>query len=98
MNVKVKQKIPLKIKRMGIIGEGIGFYKKTLVFVPGALKGEDVILELARKFLEGLTDKQLNELVYDKVETDMIWIRLNGSIVGGIIGFFAFWLLQLVNN
>ena len=63
-----------------------------------ALKGEDVILELARKFLEGLTDKQLNELVYDKVETDMIWIRLNGSIVGGIIGFFAFWLLQLVNN
>ena len=63
-----------------------------------ALKGEDLILELARKFLEGLTDKQLNELVYDKVETDMIWIRLNGSIVGGIIGFFAFWLLQLVNN
>ena len=40
MNVKVKQKIPLKIKRMGINGEGIGFYKKTLVFVPGALKGE----------------------------------------------------------
>jgi uncharacterized membrane-anchored protein YjiN (DUF445 family) len=39
-----------------------------------ALKGEDVILELARKFLEGLTDKQLNELVYDKVETDMIWL------------------------
>jgi tRNA/tmRNA/rRNA uracil-C5-methylase (TrmA/RlmC/RlmD family) len=39
MNVKVKQKIPLKIKRMGINGEGIGFYKKTLVFVPGALKG-----------------------------------------------------------
>ena len=41
MNLKVKQRIPLKIKRMGINGEGIGFYKKTLVFVPGALKGED---------------------------------------------------------
>lgn len=61
-----------------------------------ALKGEDLILELARKFLEGLTDEQLNELVYDKVETDMIWIRLNGSIVGGIIGFFAFWILYIV--
>lgn len=36
MNLKVKQKIPLKIKRMGINGEGIGFYQKTLVFVPGA--------------------------------------------------------------
>ena len=42
MNVKVKQRIPLKIKKMGINGEGIGFYKKTLVFVPGALKGEEV--------------------------------------------------------
>lgn len=46
MNVKVKQKIPLKIKRMGINGEGIGFYKKTLVFVPGALKGEDVFCQI----------------------------------------------------
>ena len=62
-----------------------------------ALKGEDVILELARKFLEGLSDKQLNELVYGKVETDMIWIRLNGSIVGGTIGAVAFWILQLTH-
>ena len=42
MNVKVKQKIPLKIKRMGING----FYKKTLVFVPGALKGEDIFCQI----------------------------------------------------
>lgn len=60
-----------------------------------ALKGEDMILELARNFLEGLTDKQLNELVYSKVETDMIWIRLNGSIVGSIIGVIAFLILQI---
>ena len=46
MNLKVKQKIPLKIKRMGINGEGIGFYKKTLVFVPGALKGEDIFCQI----------------------------------------------------
>ena len=46
MNVKVIQKIPLKIKRMGINGEGIGFYKKTLVFVPGALKGEDIFCQI----------------------------------------------------
>lgn len=31
---------------MGINGEGIGFYKKTLVFVPGALKGEDVFCQI----------------------------------------------------
>lgn len=46
MNLQVKQRIPLKIKRMGINGEGIGFYKKTLVFVPGALKGEDVFCQV----------------------------------------------------
>ncbi len=48
MVVKVKQKIPLKIKRMGINGEGIGFYQKTLVFVPGALKGEDIFAKSRR--------------------------------------------------
>lgn len=55
MNLKVKQKIPLKIKRMGINGEGIGFYQKTLVFVPGALKGEDIycqITSIKRNFVE----------------------------------------------
>lgn len=46
MNLKVKQKIPLKIKRMGINGEGIGFYQKTLVFVPGALKAKISIVRL----------------------------------------------------
>lgn len=46
MTLQVKQRIPLKIKRMGINGEGIGFYKKTLVFVPGALKGEEVFCQI----------------------------------------------------
>lgn len=55
MVIKVKQKIPLKIKRMGINGEGIGFYQKTLVFVPGALKGEEVFCQVTavkRNFAE----------------------------------------------
>lgn len=46
MALKVKQRIPLKIKRMGINGEGIGFYQKTLVFVRGALKGEEVFCQI----------------------------------------------------
>lgn len=55
MNVILKQRIPLKIKRMGINGEGIGFYKKTLIFVPGALKGEEVFCQISsvrRNFAE----------------------------------------------
>ena len=46
MNLKVNQRIPLKIKRMGINGEGIGFYQKTLVFVPGVLKGEEIYCQI----------------------------------------------------
>lgn len=50
-----KQHIQLKIKRMGINGEGIGFYQKTLVFVPGALKGEEVVCQITdikRNFIQ----------------------------------------------
>ncbi|MBF0806117.1 MULTISPECIES: 23S rRNA (uracil(1939)-C(5))-methyltransferase RlmD [unclassified Streptococcus] len=46
--MKVKQGIPLKIKRMGINGEGIGFHRGTLVFVPGALKGEEIFCRISR--------------------------------------------------
>ena len=55
MNIQVKQRIVLKIKRMGINGEGIGFYRKMLVFVPGALKGEEVLCQITavrRNFVE----------------------------------------------
>lgn len=54
-SLQIKQRIPLKIKRMGINGEGIGFYQKTLVFVPGALKGEEVfcqVTSIKRNFVE----------------------------------------------
>lgn len=55
MSIQVKQRIALKIKRMGINGEGIGFFQKTLVFVPGALKGEEVYCQVTavkRNFIE----------------------------------------------
>lgn len=40
--VKKGQQISLKIKRLGINGEGIGYYKKLIIFVPGALPKEEV--------------------------------------------------------
>lgn len=40
--VSVGQTVPLKIKRLGINGEGIGYFKKLIVFVPRALPGEEV--------------------------------------------------------
>ncbi|WP_172984575.1 TRAM domain-containing protein, partial [Lactobacillus helveticus] len=37
------QVIPLKIKRLGINGEGIGYYQRTICFIKGALPGEKVL-------------------------------------------------------
>ena len=38
--IKVDDEFILDIKRIGINGEGIGFYNKMAVFVDGALPGE----------------------------------------------------------
>ncbi|MBO4667308.1 MAG: 23S rRNA (uracil(1939)-C(5))-methyltransferase RlmD [Bacilli bacterium] len=40
--LQVNQKVLLTIKRMGINGEGIAYYKKKAVFIPNALTGEVV--------------------------------------------------------
>ncbi|WP_018664381.1 23S rRNA (uracil(1939)-C(5))-methyltransferase RlmD [Heyndrickxia acidiproducens] len=59
-NIKVKQQFPLTIKRLGINGEGVGYFKRTVVFVPGALPGEEVVVEAKRvhpKFVEGIVKK-----------------------------------------
>lgn len=42
------QRIPLTIKRLGINGEGIGYYKRNVVFVKGALPGEEIYAELTK--------------------------------------------------
>ena len=76
MNLQVKQCIPLKIKRMGINGEGIGFYKKTLVFVPGALKGEEVfcqIVSVKRNFVQAKLLK-INKASKFRVANPQIYI------------------------
>ena len=45
--LKIGQKIPLRIKKLGINGEGIGNYKGQTVFVKGALKGEEVYTQIS---------------------------------------------------
>ena len=40
------QEIVLSIKRIGINGEGIGYYKKLAVFVPSVLPGEEVLVRI----------------------------------------------------
>lgn len=46
--IEPNQTFPLTIKRLGINGEGVGYFKRTVVFVPGALPGEEVVVEATK--------------------------------------------------
>ena len=61
-----------------------------------ALHAQSLVGVIVATVLSRLTDKQLNHLVYDKVEPDLLWIRMNGSIVGAGIGLILFALLHVI--
>lgn len=48
LKINLKQTFPLTIKRLGINGEGVGYFKKQVVFVPGALPGEEIVAEVTK--------------------------------------------------
>ena len=55
VEVKIGDRFPLTIRRLGVNGHGIGYYKHKVCFVPGALPGEVVVAEVIRihpRFLE----------------------------------------------
>ncbi|SMO86507.1 23S rRNA (uracil(1939)-C(5))-methyltransferase RlmD [Melghirimyces algeriensis] len=56
IRLKKGQVIDLPVRRLGINGEGIGFYQKQVVFVEGAIPGETVrtrIAEVYSKYVRG---------------------------------------------
>lgn len=60
IKIQLNQTFPLTIKRLGINGEGVGYFKKQVVFVPGALPGEEVVVEATKinpKFAEAKIKK-----------------------------------------
>ena len=59
-----------------------------------ALHAQPLVGVVAKSALDRLTEDQLNSLVYDKAEQDFIWIRLNGSIVGSVVGLAIFILIK----
>jgi len=61
-----------------------------------ALKAQLLVGEIAETALKGMTDEQINRLIYSKVEPDLLWIRMNGSIVGAIVGACLFMILEFI--
>lgn len=66
------------------------------IILRSALHAQGMVGDVVRDVLRRLTDEQLNHLVYDKVEPDLLWIRMNGSIVGAGIGLVLFTVLVLL--
>ena len=60
-----------------------------------ALHAQTLVGVIVGNVLSRLTDEELNHLVYDKVEEDLLWIRVNGSLVGGCIGLFLFICMKI---
>ena len=55
VEVNIGDRFPLTIRRLGVNGHGIGYYKHKVCFVPGALPGEVVVAEVTHvhpRFLE----------------------------------------------
>lgn len=57
-----------------------------------------LIGSIAHDTLEALSEKDLNAFIEGKTGNDLQWIRINGSLVGGIAGLFLFLFLDLVYN
>lgn len=67
--IQVGQEFPLTIKRLGINGEGVGFFKRNVIFVKGALPGEVItakVIEAKPKYAEA-TIKKIRQASPDRV-------------------------------
>lgn len=62
----------------------------------GVMQAQEMLGSIAGDVLGTMTDEQINRLVYDKAEPDLLWIRMNGSIVGAAIGLVIFAVMQFI--
>lgn len=61
---KIGQSLKIQVKRLGINGEGIGYYRRTIIFIPGALPKEEIQVKVTKteeRYLEGQLVKIIKE-------------------------------------
>lgn len=56
----------------------------------------DLIGSIVRETLNAYTDQDLNQFIEEKAGNDLQWIRINGSMIGGLVGFFLFLFLEFI--
>lgn len=62
IQLKRDQTLQIKIKRLGINGEGIGYYKRLIIFVPRVLPGEEVQVKVTNATTK-YAEAQLTKLI-----------------------------------
>lgn len=60
------------------------------------LQAQALIGVIVNEVMEELSDEELNEMIYAKVDQDLTWIRMNGSIVGALLGLIIFSFIQVL--
>jgi 23S rRNA (uracil-5-)-methyltransferase RumA len=59
--LQMGQTFPVTIKRLGINGEGVGYFKRQVVFIQGALPGEEVVAEVTN-IKRGFAEAKLKKI------------------------------------
>ena len=79
-------------------GEGKQAVEKLIydLIARTVLYAQPLVGTVARSALEKMTVEKLNSLVYDKAEPDFVWIRMNGSLVGSLIGLVIFGVIKFL--
>lgn len=67
---KKEKNVIITIKRLGINGEGIGYYRKKIIFVPGALPDEVVVAKFIKEYPQYIQAElvRIKEKSPDRVE------------------------------
>ncbi|MBA1393523.1 class I SAM-dependent RNA methyltransferase, partial [Lactobacillus sp. XV13L] len=72
----------ITIKRIGINGEGIGYYRKKIIFIPGALPNEVVVAKIKEEFPHYIQGELIR--IKDKSPDRVAFPRGVDPTVGGL--------------
>lgn len=69
-NEPKEKDVIITIKRLGINGEGIGYYRKKIIFIPGALPDEVVVAKIVKEYPHYIDGQlvRIKEKSADRVE------------------------------
>ena len=71
--------------------------EKALYYLPNLIiKNAEKIDEYFINYIDNMDENEISELISEKVGDDLQYIRISGTIVGGVIGLAIFSLTQLV--